>query len=93
VGDDKLQEKECSKMNVQNLVRSILSGLGVAILILLVGIPLDYSITQIVSQVFIRGCSEDCYFRIFNTIFVVIAFLSFAIGLRAGIRSYKKLSE
>jgi hypothetical protein len=92
-GNDKLQEKESQKMNVQNLIRSILSGLGVAVLILLVGIPLDYSITQIVSQVFIRGCSEDCYFRIFNTIFVVIAFLSFAIGLRAAVRSYKRLSE
>lgn len=80
-------------MNVQNLARSILAGLGTALFILLIGIPLDYSITQIVSQVFIQGCSEDCYFNIFNTIFVVIAFLSFAIGLRAGIRSYKKLSE
>jgi hypothetical protein len=80
-------------MNVQNLARSILAGLGTALLILLIGIPLDYSITQIVSQVFIRGCSEDCYFSIFNAIFIVIAFLSFAIGLRAGIRSYKKSSE
>lgn len=80
-------------MNIQNLARSILAGLGVAIFILLIGIPLDYSITQITSQVFLQGCSEDCYFKIFNAIFVVIVFLSFAIGLRAGIRSYKKLSE
>jgi hypothetical protein len=79
-------------MNVQNLARSILAGLGTAILILLIGIPLDYSITQFLSQVFIEGCSEDCYFRIFNSIFVVIALLSIDLGLRAGVRSYKRFT-
>jgi hypothetical protein len=79
-------------MNVQNLVRSILAGLGTALLILLIGIPLDYSITQFLSQVLIEGCSEDCYFRIFNSIFVVIALLSIVLGLRAGVRSYKRLT-
>jgi hypothetical protein len=76
-------------MNIQNLVRSILAGLGTALLILLIGIPLDYSITQFLSQVLIEGCSEDCYFRIFNSIFVVMALLSIVLGLRAGLRSYK----
>lgn len=76
-------------MNIQNLVRSILAGLGTALLILLIGIPLDYSITQFLSQVLIEGCSEDCYFRIFNSIFVVMALLSIVLGLRAGMRSYK----
>jgi hypothetical protein len=79
-------------MNVQNLARSILAGLGTALLILLIGIPLDYSITQFLSQVLIEGCSEDCYFRIFNSIFVVIALLSIILGLRAGVRSYKRLT-
>ena len=79
-------------MNVQNLVRSILAGLGTTLLILLIGIPLDYSITQFLSQVLIEGCSEDCYFRIFNSIFVVMALLSIVLGLRAGVRSYKRLT-
>jgi hypothetical protein len=79
-------------MNIQNLARSILAGLGTALLILLIGIPLDYSITQFLSQVIIEGCSEDCYFRIFNSIFVVIALLSIILGLRAGLRSYKRLT-
>jgi hypothetical protein len=79
-------------MNVQNLARSILAGLGTALLILLIGIPLDYSITQFLSQVLIEGCSEDCYFRIFNSIFVVMALLSIGLGLRAGMRTYKRLT-
>jgi hypothetical protein len=79
-------------MNVQNLARSILAGLGTALLILLIGIPLDYSITQFLSQVLIEGCSEDCYFRIFNSIFVVMALLSIGLGLRAAMRTYKRLT-
>jgi len=80
-------------MNVQNIARSILTGLGVAILYLLIGAVLDYIVTQVISQFFLTACSEDCYFRIFNSIFVVVALLSAAGGLRAGLRSYKRLSE
>ena len=80
-------------MNAQNIARSILIGLGVAILYLLIGTILDYIVTQVVSQIFLTACSEDCYFRIFNSIFVVVALLSTAGGLRAGLRSYKHLSE
>jgi hypothetical protein len=78
-------------MNIQNLIRSILIGLGTAIGCIFVGILLDYSITQLLSQFFLNACSEECYFRIFNILFVILAFLSLALGLRAGIRSYKRL--
>lgn len=78
-------------MNIQNLIRSILIGLGTAIGCIFVGILLDYSITQLLSQFLLTACSEDCYFRIFNVLFVIIAFLSLVLGLRAGIRSYKRL--
>jgi len=80
-------------MNVQNIARSILTGLGVTILYLLIGTILDYIVTQVTSQFFLTACSEDCYFRIFNSIFVVVALLSAAGGLRAGLRSYKRLSK
>ncbi len=80
-------------MNAQNIARGILTGLGVAILCLLIGTVLDYTVTQVISQFFLTACSEDCYFRIFNSIFVVVALLSAAGGLRAGLRSYKRSSE
>ncbi len=73
----------------QNIVRGILSGIGVAVLYLLIGTVLDYGITQITSQFFIADCSEDCYFKIFNSLFVVVALVSVAGGLRAGLRSSK----
>ena len=74
----------------QNILLSILSGVGVAILYLLIGTVLDYIVTQVLSQFFIKACSEDCYFKIFNSIFAVVALLSAAAGLRAGLRSYKR---
>lgn len=73
----------------QNILRSILAGIGVAVLYLLIGTVLDYGITQIVSQFFLTNCSEDCYFKIFNSIFFVVALVSVAGGLRAGLRSSK----
>jgi hypothetical protein len=82
-----------SQSKKQNLPRSVLSGLGAAVLYLLVGTVLDYVITQVVSQFFLTACSEDCYFRIFNSIFVVVALLSAIGGFRAGQGSYKRLSE
>ncbi len=80
-------------MKMQYIARSILAGLGVAVLYLLIGTVLDYLVTQILSQFFIKACSEDCYFRIFNSIFVVIALLSAAGGFRTGFQVYKRLSE
>ena len=80
-------------MNQTHVVRSVLSGIGIAVLYLLVGTVLDYIVTQILSQFFLSDCSEDCYFRYFNSIFVVVAVLSLAGGIRAGIRTYKRLSE
>jgi len=81
------------KMNTQNLIRSIISGLAIAVLYLVIGTVLDYGITQVVSQFFLTGCSEDCYFRIFNSIFVVVVILSIIGGVYAGLRSYKRSSE
>lgn len=74
----------------KNLVSSILSGVGITILSLLIGLVLDYGITQILSQYFIEGCSEDCYFQYFNSIFVVLAILSLVLGILAGRRTYNK---
>lgn len=79
--------------NGNHIARSVLSGIGIAVLYLLVGTVLDYIVTQILSQFFLSDCSEDCYFRYFNSIFVVVAVLSLAGGIRAGIRTYKRLSE
>ena len=76
--------------NTKNIVRSVLSGVGMAVLSLLVGIVLDYGLTQILSQYFIPGCSEDCYFKYFNSIFIVVAILSLVIGILAARRSYKR---
>ena len=75
------------------IVLSVLAAVGVTILSLLVGTILDYIIVQILSQYFISGCSEDCYFAYFNSLFVVVALLSIVIGIRAGLRNYKSLSE
>ena len=82
-----------SQNNTTNMVRSVLSGVGVAILYLLVGMVLDYVLTQILSQYFIRDCSEDCYFGYFNVIFIVVAFLSVAGGVWTGVRAYKRSGE
>jgi hypothetical protein len=74
------------------VIRSALTGIGVTVLFLLLGTVLDYIVTQVLSQFFIAACSEDCYFRIFNFIFLVVVLLSVAGGIRSGIRMYKRLS-
>ena len=74
------------------IVRSILTGIGIMVLILLLGTVLDYIVTQVLSQFIIPDCSEDCYFRYFNILFLIVAFTSVAFGIRSGIRMYKRLS-
>ena len=84
-------------MKTQNksngILRSALIGFGFTILFLLIGLILDYALTQILSQFFIPNCSEDCYFQLFNTIFIVVVILSVAGGILRGVRTYKRLSE
>ena len=75
------------------ILRSVFTGIGIAILYLLIGTVLDYAVTQILSQFFFPNCSEDCYFHVFNIIFVVVAFLSFAGGIRRSIQTYKRDTE
>jgi hypothetical protein len=82
-----------SQDKTTNMVRSVLTGVGIAGLYLLLGVVLDYVLTQILSQYFIRDCSEDCYFGYFKAIFTVVAFLSVAGGVQAGLRTYKRSSE
>jgi hypothetical protein len=82
-----------SQNKTKNIVRGSLSGIGVIVLYLLLGMLLDYGLTQILSQYFIPDCSEDCYFKYFNAMFIVVAFLSVAGGIRAGVRTYKRSSE
>lgn len=82
-----------SQNKTPNIVQSVLSGIGVVILYLLLGTLLDYGLTQILSQYFIPDCSEDCYFKYFNAIFIIVAFLSVAGGVRAGVRAYKRSTE
>ena len=74
----------------QNIIRSIFSGAGIAILCLVIGIVLDYAITQILSQFFIANCSENCYFDIFNFVFAIVVVLSISGGIGAGLRRYKR---
>jgi hypothetical protein len=80
-------------MKIQNIVRSVIRGFGVGVFCLLTGLMMDYLITQMVSQFFLTNCSEDCYFKIFNFLFVVFALLSIVFGLRAGARSYTRFAE
>ena len=80
-----------NKSNV--VLRSVLMGIGMAILFLLIGVVLDYLVTQALSQFIIPNCSEDCYFRYFNTIFIIVVLLSIASGIRSGIRSYRNYSD
>ena len=76
--------------NKQNaIVRSVLIGIGVTILYLLIGTVLAYSVTQVLSQYFIPNCSEDCYFRYFNSLFIIVVLFSIAGGIQGGIRRYK----
>ena len=73
------------------ILRSVLTGTGVAVLFLLIGTVLDYIVTQTLSQFFIANCSEDCYFRYFNLVFLIVALLSLMGGILSGIRTYKRL--
>jgi galactitol-specific phosphotransferase system IIC component len=73
------------------ILRSVLTGTGVTVLFLLIGTVLDYIVTQVLSQFFIANCSEDCSFRYFNLIFLIVAFLSVVGGILSGIRTYKRL--
>jgi hypothetical protein len=82
-----------SHNKTRNIVQSFFSGIGVLVLYLLLGTVLDYVLTQILSQYFIRDCSEDCYFGYFNVIFIVVAFLSVAGGVWTGVRAYKRSGE
>jgi hypothetical protein len=79
-------------MDVSKWTRSILTGVGILVLCLVLGIVLDYAITQTLSQFVLSDCSEDCYFRIFNSIFVVVVLLSLGAGAFGGYRAYKRLS-
>ena len=76
-----------------NIASSVLTGVGFGILSLLAGTILDYVVVQILSQFFLSGCSEDCYFAYFNSLFVVVVILSIGIGIRSGLRTYRRLSE
>ena len=82
-----------SPNKTKNMVEIILSGVGVVVLYLLLGTVLDYVSTQILSQYFSPDCLEDCYFGYFNAIFIVVALLSIAGGVRAGVRTYKRSAE
>ncbi len=79
-------------MKIKNIVQSVLWGLGVGVVYLLIGTVLAYITTQTVSQFFLTDCSEDCYFGIFNFIFVVVAVLSIVGGLLRGMSVYKRLA-
>ena len=74
-------------------VLSFLSGIGITILTLIIGMILDYVIVQILSQFFLSDCSEDCYFAYFNAIFFVVALLSLVVGFVNGRRTYRRYSE
>ena len=80
-----------NKMNA--VLRSVFSGTGIALLLLLIGTFADYIVTQALSQFFIEDCSEECYFRIFNSVFVLIVLISIAGGGRTGIHTYRRLTE
>jgi ABC-type multidrug transport system fused ATPase/permease subunit len=82
-----------SKTNTNHIIRSALTGIVFTAIFLLLGLVLDYALTQILSQYFIPDCSEDCYFKYFNAIFIVAAILSVAGGVMAGFRAYRRLSK
>ena len=82
-----------SQNKTKNIVQSVFSGIGVVVLYLLLSTVLDYALTQVLSQYFIRGCSEDCYFKYFNAIFIIVAILSVIGGVRAGVHAHKRSAE
>jgi hypothetical protein len=82
-----------SQNKTTSIAQSVLSGIGVAVLSLLLGTILDYGLTQILSQYFLLDCSEDCYFRYFNALFIAVALLSVAGGIRAGMSAHKRSAE
>ena len=77
----------------KSIVQSSLSAIGFMVLYILLGTILDYAVTQILSQYFIPDCSEDCYFKYFNAIFLVVITLSVVGGAQAGVRTYKRSFE
>jgi hypothetical protein len=79
-------------MDVSKWTRSILTGIGILVLCLVLGTVLDYAITQVLSQFVLSDCSEDCYFRIFNSVFVVIILVSLGAGVLYGFRAYGRSS-
>jgi len=75
------------------IMRSVLMGIGMTIVYLAIGLVLDYIITQLLSQFILSDCSEDCYFRYFNIIFVVVAVFSLMGGIRSGMQTYQRFSK
>jgi hypothetical protein len=88
-----MKEKIVPQNKMTEIIKSVFAGIGVAVLVLMFGVVLDYVITQILSQYFLRECSEDCYFQLFNAIFIVVAVLSIAGGVYAALRTHKRSSE
>jgi hypothetical protein len=87
------EQKMEPRTKTRGIVRSVLSGVGATILFVILGVVLDYVLTQTISQYFLGTCSEDCYFQLFNAIFVVVAVLSVAGGAYTAARTYKRISE
>jgi len=83
--------KSQNKMNA--VLHSVFSGTGIILLLLLIGTFADYIVTQALSQFFIADCSEDCYFRIFNSVFALVVLISIAGGAYTGIRTYRRLTD
>ncbi len=79
--------------NGSHMVQSIFSGVKAVVLYFLIGMVLDYFLTQAISQYFLADCSEDCYFSYFNSIFVAVVLLSVAGGVLSGLRTHRRLSE
>ena len=86
-----LQTGQPDKTKIVTL--SVLSGIGITILSLMIGLILDYIVVQVLSQYLLSNCSEDCYFAYFNAIFFVIALLSPVVGFVGGRRMYRRLAE
>ena len=87
------EQKIESQTKTRGIVKSFFSGMGAAILYLILGTVLDYVLTQTISQYFLRTCSEDCYFQLFNAIFIVVVVFSIAGGVYTAMRTYKRASE